>query len=224
MEHGVTEEESMPYAFPGELAGGPAQFLKPSLLLAAANAFADAISASTAAYGREHKYVQRLEEASMPLQYVALFRWAELRAAHLLAEAHQQLQPPNGGPEGGVVSSSADELSETAIELAGRRWPYRNEQRAQYAEFQRIYTQVGVTKLNEHADARPGKDFEWMERMLFPKRRQSLGIFLQLALGSRVASTAPCVARLGRCYQPTAPELLAERVDVGRREAIGIAR
>ncbi|KOO28114.1 f5 8 type c domain protein [Chrysochromulina tobinii] len=149
MEHGVTEEESMPYAFPGELAGGPAQFLKPSLLLAAANAFADAISASTAAYGREHKYVQRLEEASMPLQYVALFRWAELRAAHLLAEAHQQLQPPNGGPEGGVVSSSADELSETAIELsetaielAGRRWPYRNEQRAQYAEFQRIYTQV----------------------------------------------------------------------------------
>ena len=224
MEHGVTEEESMPYAFPGELAGGPAQFLKPSLLLAAANAFADAISASTAAYGREHKYVQRLEEASMPLQYVALFRWAELRAAHLLAEAHQQLQPPNGGPEGGVVSSSADELSETAIELAGRRWPYRNEQRAQYAEFQRIYTQVGVTKLNEHADARPGKDFEWMERMLFPKRRQSLGIFLQLALGSRVASTAPCVARLGRCYQPTAPELLAERVDAGRREAIGIAR
>ena len=212
MEHGVADEESMPYAFPGELAGGPAQFLKPSLLLAAANAFADAISASTAAYGREHKYVQRLEEASMPLQYVALFRWAELRAAHLLAEAHQQLQPPNGSPEGGGVSSSADELSETAIELAGRRWPYRNEQRAQYAEFQRIYTQVGVTKLNEHADARPGKDFEWMEKMLFPKR---FGIFLQLALGSRAASTPPCVARLGRCYQPAAPELLAERVDAG---------
>ena len=153
----------------------------------------------------------------MPLQYVFLFRWNELR------DAQQRAASASTGSARrleGVVDTAdehadADGLSESSIEAAERSWPYLEDQRAQYTEFQRLYRQVGVTKLNEHADARPGKDFEWMERQLFQQqqRRKRFGIFLQLAQGPRAASTAPCVARLGRCYQPPARELLDQRVD-----------
>jgi len=212
MERGVTDDYHMPYAFAGEKPTVP--FMKPTLLLAAANVFADALNATRATYGARHKYVLRLEETSMPVMYVSLFRWEELQ------EKQRSVAAAAAKTRGRAVRS-LERLLETSVvsgedepldpnEAAAERWPFDGDKRAQYKEFQRLYTQVGVTKLNEHADK--GKDFEWLERKLFPsngRRSRLMGIFLELGRAQREAASSSCSSpRLGRCYRPLSPEQL----------------
>lgn len=54
-----------------------APFLTPALLLRSAQAFANA---SAAVASKDVRFMRRVEEAALPVMYVALFRWDELRA------------------------------------------------------------------------------------------------------------------------------------------------
>ena len=54
-----------------------APFLTPQLLLTSAAAF---VAAHAAVAGGDARFVHRVEEAGMPLMYVVLFRWGEVKA------------------------------------------------------------------------------------------------------------------------------------------------
>ena len=86
--NGAQRNES---SFVGEAFGVEATWLTPHLVLSAACTMAAAERATTmpAAVGAHSRYVPRVEEASLPIMYVALRRWDEIRTYHGAAAREQ---------------------------------------------------------------------------------------------------------------------------------------
>ena len=95
-------------------------YLLPRLLLASAVAYRDAIAACDAEGPSSLRFARRARFASMPLMYVVLNRWDELRKW----QGANKAKVP--------------------------KWPYSSSLREQYVEFKRLYELRGMNRLDEH--------------------------------------------------------------------------